>query len=362
MKTKLTFLFALINLTLISGIFVTKSIAQVIPLAKNVEYDVFIDNSRLPSSPELDDNSFWFYKNIEASSRLAFIEILFDKVQNGNLIVKDMEGKTVKSNRIMDLFILSIDTLTMTRPYPPYNTFDTVVARICRPQNVVALRFRENWLYDTETMAFSKKVIAFAPIMASIVYNENLIGEYESLKPMFWVNCDVDPGYPEVLTKRIIYKVNLKDSVQKPAHLDSTVTSEYYGKLLKKIFAGKKNIYNWDIETNSITLLKNENLKKYLLKVPINVDSIKLIYNSPPYERYDTVIIRGLCHVESLFFREEWSFDTTNFVITKNVVGLSPEIQYIDLISGEFLYYNAPFWVYFSDLWTPYRGKIKLQK
>jgi hypothetical protein len=98
------------------------------------------------------------------------------------------------------------------------------------------------------------------------------------------------------------------------------------------------------------------------LKVPVNIDSIKLIYNSPPYERYDTVVIRGLCHVESLLFREEWSFDTTHFVITKNVVGLSPEIQYIDILSGEFLFYKAPFWVYFSDLWTPYRGKIKLQK
>lgn len=328
-------------------------------LSKNIEYDVTINNFKMFSAWGLNTSGvYWYRDNLESSTRNAFLELLFKNALAGKLELYDMNDKVIDTNHLKDLMLVSKDTITATRTEPPYDTFDTVINKTIEPAEITAFRFREEWTYDTETMAIKKKVIAFAPIWTPISSDNEGKETYGKNKALFWVKWSKEPANTKVLTKRILYTINYigTDSWEKATHVDSMAIQKYMNLFLKRIY--KDSIAAYDVVEGDLTTLPVSG--KYLYKILNRTDTIKQKRTEPPYDTYDT-IIKHTANVNAIRFLEEWSFDPITMAIEKKVVGICPVELCYDM-NNDFKGYKPYFWVYFGDIWKPFDGKLELQK
>jgi hypothetical protein len=328
-----------------------------------LEYEVNIDNTVIPDSTYYEEAVPWFIDNIEASSRLAFFDLLFEKAREGKIKVCDANGKVVKSDdtkALQDLLLLRRDTVTLTQAYPPYDEFDTIVPIFCTPDQVVALRFREQWSYDTATLAFTKKVLEYGPIF-EVPGDLEGEGEYVRTKaPLFWVSCTDQNSGKEYLTRRIIYRVGDGPDIVYPVPLDTNFTKAYMSSVHRKTWSGKipafQPVYR-EIAT--------QQMSDYQVQHTLHLnkeDPITMPKNEPPYDNYDTIIFIQVTQIKEFSFLEEWNFDIASFSLTKKVVGLCPITEDYDWNDETARYIRSVLWMYFYDIWAPYKGKVILQK
>lgn len=74
--------------------------------------------------------------------------------------------------------------MTLTREYPPYEEFDTLVVNDLQLSDISKVRFLEEWYLNEETGLVTKKVIAMCPMLES--YTES--GELRGHLPLFWIS------------------------------------------------------------------------------------------------------------------------------------------------------------------------------
>ncbi len=327
-------------------------------LSKNIEYDVTINNFEIisQSSPE-ESSRFWSDENIEASSRCAFLDLLFKNAFSGKLTLTDMNNKSVDTNKLKDLLSFS-DSLTMTRLTPPYNSYDTVVKRTIQASSVTGLRFRENWSYDSKTMAFSKKVIAMAPLSSKVGYDDDGNLTFSERKALFWIVFPEKTKPDVVLTKRILSSVIYHHTFfSEDINVDSLAMDAYIKKIMDKVYSDSINAYYFsDAHDMWNVPVSGKELKDRLCAI----DTIT--YKTPQHKHgsYDTIIKHDI-PISMIRFLEEWTFDPATMAIDKKVVGICPvEICYDN--AGEVKGYRPLFWVYFSDVWMPFGGKLELKK
>ncbi|HNW90801.1 MAG TPA: hypothetical protein PKN48_14170 [Bacteroidales bacterium] len=327
-------------------------------LSKNIEYDVTINNfvKISQSSPE-ESHWVWSDENIEASSRCAFLDLLFKKALSGKLKLTDMNNKSIDTNKLKDLLSFT-DTLTMTRLTPPYNSYDTVVKRTIQASSVTGLRFRENWSYDPKTMAFSKKVIAMAPLSSKVGYDDDGNLTFSERKALFWIVFPEKTKPDVVLTKRIISNVIYHPTdFSEDINVDSLAMDGYINKIMDKAYSDSINAYQYSDESGMWNVpLSGKDLKDRWC----SIDTIT--YSTPQHKHgsYDTIIKHDVL-ISMIRFLEEWTFDPETMAIDKKVVGICPvTICYDD--AGEAKGFKPLFWVYFSDVWMPFGGKLELKE
>jgi len=328
-------------------------------LSKSIEYDVTINNFKMFSEWGLNTSgAFWYRNNLEGSVRGAFMELLFKNALTGKLELYDMNDKLIDTNRLKVILLASVDSITATRTEPPYAMYDTVINKTIQPEEITALRFREDWTYDPSTMAIKKKVIAFAPIWTPIGYDKDGNETYGENKTLFWVKWSKEPANTKVLTKRIVSVTNYIgiSSLEKATHVDSIAIQKYMNFFIDKVF--KDSIAAYDVTAGDLTTFPISG--KDLYKLLNRTDTIKQKRTEPPYDTYDT-IIKHTANVNAIRFMEEWSFDPVTMAIEKKVVGICPVELCYDM-TGQFKGYKPYFWVYFADVWKPFDGKLELKK
>jgi hypothetical protein len=328
-------------------------------LSKSIEYDVTINNFKFISMCGIAESNYnWYRNNLEGSVRSAYLELLFKNALAGKLELYDMNDKLIDTNRLKVLLLASVDSITAQRTEPPYDMYDTVINKTIQPEEITALRFREEWTYDPSTMAITKKVLAIAPVWTPINMDDKGNETYGKNKALFWVKWSKDPTNTKVLTKRIVSTINYlgTDSWEKATHVDSVAIQKYMKLFLDKVY--KDSIAAYDISSGDLAdiLLNGKDLYKRLN----STDAIKQQRTEPPYDTYDTIIKRT-ANVTAIRFMEEWSFDPVTMAIEKKVVGICPVELCYDM-NKEFKGYKPYFWVYFTDVWKPFDGKLELQK
>ncbi len=143
-------------------------------ITQKIQYDVNIKNDR----PDFDP---WI-ENINHQQRLGFVKNLIQSAYEGKIKAYDYFHKELS---LEDLKKIGVDTLytTLTRTYPPYEEFDTLIIKKFRFEDINKIRFLESWKMDTTRFVFEKKVIAIAPIMDKYDPDGNLLGK----QPLFWI-------------------------------------------------------------------------------------------------------------------------------------------------------------------------------
>lgn len=322
---------------------------QLVPLVKNVEYNVTIANYRYTENNPVEMSAGWYRENILPGERLAYLELLLEKAKMGELKLSTMDGKAVDSTQIDALFY-SNDTVTLARPYPPYDEYDTVMrVEKAKVENILALRFKEEWTYDATSLEIHKKVLAIAPVIMKVTMDENYNEVIDwTGTPAFWVNFE-DGALPTyTLTHRIMYGIDFKfDSSPFNKNVDSVAIDKYFEAMIKRISEDSIPCYTWGGGHFSDSLLPyGEAVKMFQKKTPINGD---------------TTVVEDAPVIGHIRFLEEWTFDYTTMAINKKVVGICPVRQRFDE-DGLFMGYHPLFWVYFSDIWMPYDKKLVLKK
>jgi len=315
---------------------------QLVPLSKNIEYNVSISNQYSFRHDPYSSASAWDRNNIEASSRITYLQMLLEKAESGALKLTTMDGKPIDSADLSDFFYTD-DTVTCTRAYAPFDNYDTIIrAKKFGPENIINLRFKEDWSYDPRTFAVTKKIIAMAPIISGITWNDETKTEEIEFpgKPAFWINFDEKSTSTHTLTNRIVTNVPFRDWQQGfVKNQDSAALITYFELLIQALSKDSLSCY-----VNSDTYM---------------FDSLVSVTDFNNMEEKTSVSFKNIGNIR---FMEEWTFDITTMAITKKVVGVCAVEESYDPVTGTFRGYRPLFFVYFDDVWVPFAKKLALKK
>ncbi len=149
-------------------------------ITEKIQYDVSIKNA----NPNYD---LWI-ENIGQNKRYAFVQKILDAAYNGKITSYDYFNKPLSLSGLKNL---GVDTSykTLTRTYPPYEEFDTIIINRINIRDINKIRFLEEWKMDEENLVFEKRVIGIAPVIDKYDNEGNLLGK----QPLFWIYPDRIP-------------------------------------------------------------------------------------------------------------------------------------------------------------------------
>jgi len=144
-------------------------------LAEKIQYDVPVNNN----DPQLD----WWINNIEGSRREPFLKRIMEAAGSGEVQVFDYFNQPLTPGQVMSI---GTDTIyqTLLRMRPPYEEYDTMIVQTISYQDVVKIRFMEEWFWDTESLEMEKKILAIGPVIQREIAGER----FNQL--LFWISVD----------------------------------------------------------------------------------------------------------------------------------------------------------------------------
>jgi hypothetical protein len=156
-------------------------------IAEKIQYDVNI------KSPDADYD--WWIQNLVGPQREKLVDYLIDGATSGKFQAYDYYNNPLKPQEILSILN---DTVVMSiiETEPPYDYYDTIVIKTIEKQDILRIRFLEEWKINPENLQFEKKVLGIGPIARRL--DENGI---ERWQPLFWIYTDKD-FLKEIISKK----------------------------------------------------------------------------------------------------------------------------------------------------------------
>lgn len=114
-----------------------------------------------------------------------FITVVMDALKEGSITAYDISSTDEFTIPLtyQEIITRQIDTLhrTLTRPYPPYDQYDTVIFSEFDPTKVMKLRIKEDWYFDKERSQMLVRILGICPVMIKERNDE------EFSEPLFWI-------------------------------------------------------------------------------------------------------------------------------------------------------------------------------
>ncbi len=169
-----------------------------------------------------------FYFPIEPHNNWrSFMTVVMDALKEGSITAYDISltDEFLVPLTYQEIKVRQIDTLhkVLTRPYPPYDEYDTVIFSEFDITAVKRVRIKEDWYFDKKRSQMMVRILGLCPVMIKEREGE------EFTEPLFWIyfpearpilshasvfnrfNDAARRSYDEVFIKRIfssyIYKV-----------------------------------------------------------------------------------------------------------------------------------------------------------
>lgn len=127
-----------------------------------------------------------FYYPLEAHNNWRnFISVIMDALKEGSITAYD---KTNTDEFLVPLNYQEIiarqrDTIPkqLTRPYPPYDQYDTLIYTEFDPSKVTRVRIKEDWYFDKKRSQMLFRILGICPVMMKERNGE------EYAEPLFWI-------------------------------------------------------------------------------------------------------------------------------------------------------------------------------
>jgi len=145
-------------------------------LTERIQYDVTV------TSPEKDLE--WWIQNLDNNKREILVKSLIAASKSGKNKVYDVLTNKEMTPEQIEERCKQKELMTLTREYPPYEEFDSLVTNDLQLSDISKVRFLEEWYLNEETGLVTKKVIAMCPMLES--YTES--GELRGHLPLFWIS------------------------------------------------------------------------------------------------------------------------------------------------------------------------------
>jgi len=157
------------------------------------------------------------------------------------------------------------------------------------------------------------------------------------------ISCTGNVDKQEILTERIQYDVPVVNGDPQIDWWINNIEGSKREPFLKRIMeaAGKGEVRVCDYFNNPLTPQQIQS---------IGTDTIyqTLLRNYPPYEEYDTMIVKSISYrdIVKIRFIEEWTWNRKSLEMNKKIMGIGPVIQ--KEIAGE-NFNQLLFWIYLDD-------------
>jgi gliding motility associated protien GldN len=128
-----------------------------------------------------------YYPMEKQKGRQSLMQVIYDAVMNGTVTAystSDEEFLAPFTIEELKKQLDKTDTQRLTRPYPPYDEYDSVIADVFRPSDVYLIRLKEDWFFDKQRSVMDVRIIGLCPIMEDY---DPVTGEWRGYKPLFWV-------------------------------------------------------------------------------------------------------------------------------------------------------------------------------
>jgi len=101
--------------------------------------------------------------------RKNLIDVLMSATKEGTLTAYDYMNDDfllpITMKQVEERGGSRVDTQRLTRPDPPYDEYDTVIAKDFNYDDVVAYRVKEEWFFDKQRSVMEVRIIGIAPLI-----------------------------------------------------------------------------------------------------------------------------------------------------------------------------------------------------
>ena len=202
-----------------------------------------------------------FPSSKQTTNRKNLTDLLMDAVQEGSLTaysyVDDEFTAPLTMKEIETRGGARTDTVQMQRPDPPYDSYDTVVARDFSRDKVIGYRVKEDWFFDKQRSVMDVRIIGMAPLMFAID-ESGTVREGNIKMPLFWIY------YPEARKLLANAEVFNRENDAERRSFDEIFQKRLFGSYIYK----ESNVYDRRIEdykTGISALLEAEKIKSEIV-------------------------------------------------------------------------------------------------
>lgn len=117
----------------------------------------------------------------------SLMQVLLDGIESGELIAYSVDTDDFSIPMTHEELMGQLrrtQTITMQRPTPPYEEFDTVVTISFEPSDVMRFRIKEDWFFDAKRSMLDVRILGICPVRESI---DPITGESRGDEPLFWI-------------------------------------------------------------------------------------------------------------------------------------------------------------------------------
>lgn len=144
-------------------------------VTEKIQYDVNI------KSPDPDYD--WWIQNLPGPQREKLVETIIKGALEGTHQAYDYFNNPISPADVAS--ILSDTTVVrLTQVEPPYETYDSTIIYNIVMDDILRIRFLEEWRMNPEDLSFEKKIVGIAPVARRVVM------DMERWQPLFWIYTD----------------------------------------------------------------------------------------------------------------------------------------------------------------------------
>jgi gliding motility associated protien GldN len=204
-------------------------------------------------------NQVFYYPENPYANWRNFTTVIMDALKEGSITAYEDIPTNEFTMPLTYTEIISklekLDTQQLTRPYPPYDLYDTVIAQKFNSQDVKRLRIKEDIFFDKQRSQQDVRIIGLCLVKDK--YNDD--GTVRAPEPMFWLYF---PEIRTVLAKAEVFNRN-NDAERR------TYDDIFWKRMFDSYIYKEKNVYDRTIlqyATGLDALLESERIKNDLFK------------------------------------------------------------------------------------------------
>lgn len=194
----------------------------------------------------------------QTKDRKNLIDVVMDAISEGSLTAYGIEDdeftKPLTVKEIEAHGGSRTDTVKMQRPDPPYDEYDTIIAREFSRDKVIGFRVKEDWFFDKQRSVIDVRIIGLAPMVYAV--GEKGDRRDGNIKiPLFWIY------YPEARKLFANSEIFNRENDAERRTFDDIFQKRLFGSYIYK----EANVYDRRIEDYKqglSALLESERIKE----------------------------------------------------------------------------------------------------
>jgi hypothetical protein len=128
-------------------------------ITEKIQYDV---NIKSPN-PDYD----WWIQNLPGPQRDQLVDMILGGAQSGKFQTYDYFNKPMSAFEVSKI-LSDTSVLTLMGKEPPYEYYDTAIVYTIQREDILKIRFLEEWSIDPDNLKIEKKILGIAPVARRI--------------------------------------------------------------------------------------------------------------------------------------------------------------------------------------------------